>query len=194
MYHETNANFTVLRCASMTQLETKRLLLRPIVASDLEDLYAFHRQPNVGPSAGWKPHESREETMAVLKAMFIDHPAMFGIVWKETGLMIGQIGLVEDPKRENPRAGMLGYAIREDFWNRGILTEAAKTMVDYGFRQRRLMLISAYCYPENHASRRVLEKCGFHYEGTLALCELRYDGEIFDNECYSIGSAEWSQR
>jgi ribosomal-protein-alanine N-acetyltransferase len=175
-------------------LNTRRLILRPIEPSDLEDLYAFHRQPNVGPSAGWKPHENRAETWAVLQEMFFDRPSMFGIVWRETGRMIGQIGLVEDPKRENPDAGMLGYAIREDFWNRGIVTEATRAVVAYGFLQRRLMLISAYCYPENHASRRVLEKCGFHYEGTLTLCERRYDGKIFDNECYSIGCAEWSGR
>lgn len=173
-------------------LETKRLCLRPIAASDLEDLYLFHSQPNVGPAAGWKPHENRAETLETLQAMFIGQPDLFGIVWKETGQMIGEIGLVADGKRENPASRMLGYGIREDFWNRGIVTEAARAVVNYGFTQRNLMLISAYCYPENDGSRRVLEKCGFTYEGTLALCEQRYDGAILDNECYSIGAAEWS--
>lgn len=41
---------------------------------------------------------------------------MFGIVWRETGQMIGEIGLTADPKREYPAAQMLGYAIREEFW------------------------------------------------------------------------------
>lgn len=173
-------------------LETRRLILRPIAESDLEDLYAFHSQPNVGPAAGWKPHESRQETLEILRTLFIGQPGMFGIVWRASGRMIGEIGLTGDAKREYPAARMLGYAIREEFWNRGIVTEATRAVVDYGFRQLDLALISAYCYPDNHASRRVLEKFGFHYEGTLALCEQRYDGAVLDNECYSLGAAEWS--
>lgn len=175
-------------------LNTNRLTLRTITEADLEDLYAFHSQPNVGPPAGWRPHESRQETRAVLEAMFIGRPTMFGIVWNKTGRMIGQIGLVEDPKRENPDARMLGYAIREEFWHQGIVTEAARAVITHGFQQCQLMLISAYCYPDNTGSRRVLEKCGFTYEGTLSLCERRYDGVIFDNECYSISLTEWSNR
>lgn len=178
--------------ATDSTLETRRLILRPIAESDLEDLYAFHRQPNVGPAAGWKPHENRQETLEILRTLFIGQPGMFGIVWRENGQMIGEIGLTADPKREYPAAQMLGYAIREEFWGQGIVTEAARAVVAYGFRQLGLLLISAYCYPENHASRRILEKCGFHYEGTLALCEQRYDGVVLDNECYSIGAAEWS--
>ena len=176
----------------MEQFETQRLRLRPWRKEDLEDFHRYCKDPEVGPNAGWKPHESRRETLEILRTLFIGQPGMFGIVWRASGRRIGEIGLTGDAKREYPAARMLGYAIREEFWNRGIVTEATRAVVDYGFRQLGLALISAYCYPDNHASRRVLEKCGFHYEGTLALCEQRYDGAVLDNECYSLGAAEWS--
>ena len=175
-------------------LETKRLLLRPVEEADLDAMFVLHRQPHVGPHAGWRPHRSPKETAVLLKELFLNRPSSFGIVWKTSGHLIGQICLMEDPKRENPDAGMLDYGLREDFWNLGIVTEAAQAVIDYGFRLRHLMLISAYCYPENYASRRVLEKCGFHHEGTLALCECRYDSRIFDNECYSIRASEWKRQ
>ena len=130
----------------------------------------------------------------MLKRFFLNRPNVFGIVWKASGHLIGQIGLAEDPKRENPDAGMLDYGIREDFWNQGIATEAAQAVIDYGFRHRHLILISAYCYPENQASRRVLEKCGLSHEGTLTMCEYRYDSRLFDNECYSLSVREWGKQ
>jgi putative acetyltransferase len=56
----------------------------------------------------------------------------------------------------------------------------------FGFEELGLDLISAYCYPFNKRSQRVLEKCGFRYEGCLRLAEKRYDGKVLDNNCYAI--------
>lgn len=91
---------------------------------------------------------------------------MFGIVWRETGQMIGEIG------DRRPQAGISRRADAGLRHPRGVLglgychRGGQSPVVAYGFRQLGLLLISAYCYPENHASRRILEKCGFHYEGT----------------------------
>ena len=46
----------------MKRMETERLILRPWELSDAEDLYAYASTPKVGPMAGWKPHESVEES------------------------------------------------------------------------------------------------------------------------------------
>ena len=45
----------------MKPIETERLLLRPWRLEDAADMYAYAKNPNVGPNAGWKPHESVEE-------------------------------------------------------------------------------------------------------------------------------------
>lgn len=66
------------------------------------------------------------------------------------------------------------------------MTEASKAIVDYGFVNLDLVMISAYCYPSNERSRRVLKKLDFEYEGTLPLCEKSISGKVLDNECYVL--------
>ena len=52
----------------MKPIETERLLLRPWRLEDAADMYAYAKNPNVGPNAGWKPHESVEESKAILES------------------------------------------------------------------------------------------------------------------------------
>lgn len=167
-------------------LETERLLLRPITMEDAVDVYEYSKGAEVGPNAGGKPHADLEETKEILNTVFIGQEGVFGIVWKENGKMIGSVGLIQDPKRENPGSRMLGYAISREYWGRGIMTESVKAVICFGFDIMQLDLISAYCYPANERSRHVLKKCGFEYEGMLKQCELCYDGTIRDNECYAL--------
>lgn len=170
----------------MKIIETERLILRPIIESDAEDIYEYSRGENVGINAGWKPHADLEETRQVMNVVFIDKEYVYGIVLKETGKLFGSVGLVPDPKRENHRARMLGYAIGQEYWGKGYTTEAVRALIRFGFQDLNLDLISAYCYPYNERSKSVLKKCGFGLEGCLTMAEERYDGRILDNECYSL--------
>lgn len=175
---------------SMKSIETERLLLRPIIESDATDIFEYSRNGNVGINAGWKPHENIEETKEVMKIVFLNQEYVFGIVLKETGKMFGSIGLIPDPKRQNDKTRMIGYAIGEDYWGKGFATEAVFAVLRFGFKETGLDLVSAYCYPFNERSKRVIEKCGFQYEGCLRLAEERYDGIVIDNNCYSIMNKE----
>jgi putative acetyltransferase len=167
-------------------IETERLLLRPVTENDAEALFEYCRNVNIGSNAGWKPHESIEETREIIKLVFLDKEHVFGIVLKETGQLFGSIGLIPDPKRQNDKTRMTGYAIAENYWNKGYATEALQAVLRFGFEKLELQLISAYCYPFNEQSKKVLKKCGFQYEGKLHLAEKRYDGIILDNDCYYI--------
>lgn len=167
-------------------LETERLNLRPILESDAPALFAYCQSPRVGPDAGWKPHESVEETRVVIRELFFNQENVFGLALRGGEELIGTICLTEDQKRDNTQARMLGYALSEDLWGRGYMTEAAKCVVLYGFNELCLSLISAYCYPHNLRSKRVLEKLGFRYEGTLTDCDRRFDGQVLDSECYIL--------
>lgn len=168
------------------KLATERLLLRPITESDAEDIYGYSRNEDVGINAGWAPHGSIEETREVMKHVFIGQQFVFGMVLKETGRLFGSIGLVPDPKRQNDKTRMIGYAIGKDYWGKGYMTEAVLALLRFGFEELNLDLISAYCYPYNERSKNVLKKCGFRYEGRLAQAEERYDGAVLDNECYAV--------
>lgn len=170
----------------MKTIETERLILRPVTESDTEAIYEYSRNRNVGINAGWKPHESLEETREIMDLVFLNQENVFGITLKETGKLFGTIGLIPDPKRQNEQTRMIGYAIGEAYWGKGFTTEAVRALLDFGFEELKLDLISAYCYPFNLRSKRVLEKNGFQYEGCLRLAETRYDGEVIDNDCYAI--------
>lgn len=178
----------------MAELNTERLLLRPIVESDIDDIYEYCKNPNVGVHAGWKPHDDKEETARIMEEIFLNQESTWGIIRKEGGKLIGTIGLIEDPKRENDEIMMLGYAIGEPYWGRGLTTEAAKAVLEYGFLKMRLPLISCSCYPYNLRSRNVIEKCGFHYEGTLRMAARRFDGEVLDSACFSLTKTEYLEK
>ncbi len=83
-------------------IETDRLILRPIVETDAEDIYEYSQNPDVGIHAGWKPHESLEETKEIMPEIFLDKLHIFGMVLKENLWQVGTVGLLPDPKRKNP--------------------------------------------------------------------------------------------
>ncbi len=84
------------RCG--VEIITKRLILRPIITDDVYDVFEYSKEPNVGLNAGWKPHESIEESLQVMQDIFINKENVFGIVLKKTGNLIGSVGLIDDKK------------------------------------------------------------------------------------------------
>lgn len=170
----------------MIELLTDRLYLRTINEDDIEDIYEYSKEENVGPNAGWRPHSNIEETKQIAKDIFIDKEDIFGIILKSDNKLIGTIGFMDDPKRENNQGRMIGYAMGEKHWGKGIMSEAVKEVVRYGFEGLNYQYISAYCYPTNKGSRRLLEKSHFDYEGCLRKAEISYDGELLDNLCYIL--------
>ena len=117
----------------MAELHSERLLLRNIQIDDLEDIFEYSSTPKVGPNAGWKPHETKEETLDIMQAIFLNQETVWGIILKENGKMVGSIGLVKDDRRDNKKVRMLGYAIGENYWGKGLMTEAARAVIRYGF-------------------------------------------------------------
>lgn len=169
-------------------IETERLTLRPFMESDADDLFRCCRNPNIGNNAGWKPHESLEESREILHSVFMSQKDIWAIILKESGQLIGSIGIIADPKRENPQARMLGYWLDEAHWGKGYMTEAVKAVLDYGFDTLKLSLITANCYPHNERSQQVLKRLGFEHEGTLHQAELTYDGQLYDHLCYYLSN------
>lgn len=173
------------------EIKTSRLLLRPIREADAQAIYEYSRDSKVADQAGWKPHESVEETMEIMKAVFLKRDTVWGMERLCDGAFIGSIGLIEDPQRDYEKVRMLGYSLAKSCWGQGYMTEAARAVVRYGFEEQKLALISATCYPDNPRSVRVLEKCGMSYEGRLRLAEELYNGTIQDHLCYSITREEY---
>ena len=177
----------------MKTIETERLILRAWNVDDVDDLYDYAKNPNVGPHGGWKPHESKTESLEIMQTLFINKYESWAIVYKENGRVIGSIGYELDMKRQDINCKELGYAMGEDYWGRGLMTEAAKVAIRYGFEELELDMVSIYRNPQNIRSGRVIEKCGFIYEGTLRQAYKIYDGSIRDVACYSMTKEEYRE-
>lgn len=174
----------------MNTLITERLILRPFKETDLEDLYEYASNPNIGPRAGWKPHQSKEESKGILN-MFMEAGDVWALEYKENHKVIGSLGLHNDRLRSVDDIKMLGYVLSEDYWGKGLVAEAAKAAIQYAFEKLGVKLVSVHHYPFNQQSKRVIEKCGFIYEGTLRHATKLYDGTVYDLVCYSLTREEW---
>lgn len=173
----------------MKDLETERLSLRMFTEADAEGLYAYAKNPNVGPHAGWKPHESVSESAEIIRDLF--GPAeSWAIRLRGEDRIIGAIGLEPDRHRdENSRE--IGYSLAEDMWGKGLMTEACREVIRFAFEELQLPIVSICTSPSNSRSQRVIEKCGFVYEGTLRRSYQTYTGECRDSRCYSLLREEY---
>ena len=151
-------------------LETERTLLRPFAEEDAADVFAYARDPRVGPIAGWKPHESVEESREIIQTVFAS-PNVFAVVDRETGRVIGSAGFTGRTRGGDSPSDELGYALSPDYWGRGLMPEVCRELLRYGFQELGLEEIWCTHYRENSRSRRVIEKCGFLYAFTERLTD-----------------------
>jgi putative acetyltransferase len=108
-------------------LKTERLILRTITTDDANDIFEYSKHPDVGPNAGWKPHDTVEETIVIMDLLFLYKPLIFGMVHAETGKLFGTIGLVVDPKRANPAVKMLGYMLVQRIFGVKVMSRSCKS-------------------------------------------------------------------
>ena len=144
-------------------MQTDRIELRPWMESDAEDLYRYASDPDVGPRAGWPPHQSIEESREVIRTLF-QNESTWAIVWRKTGEVIGAIGYGSScdcnlPSREGEPT--IGYWIGRPYWGRGICTEALQLMVSHIRRTTDIPSLISGHFSDNPASGRVMEHCGF---------------------------------
>lgn len=171
-------------------LETNRLILRPFEEKDAADLYEYASDPRVGPSAGWPVHKSLEESREIIATVFAA-PNTFALVDKPSSKVIGSAGFVDRHQSLLPAPDdEIGYALNPAYWGRGLVPEAVRELLRYGFED--LGLASIWCghYDFNAKSRRVVEKCGFLYRFTdEAYVELM--DETRTELHYALTKEEW---
>lgn len=149
-----------------TILETPRLLLRPFTIDDVEPSYqinldkAMTRYTNDG---GVKSLEEMEETIRVnVLGDYAQHGyGRFAVVDKATGKFIGFSGLKYLSDHDEVD---IGYRLAVPYWGKGLATESAKAVLEFGFNALKLQRIVGFVLPENKASIRIMEKLNFRFE------------------------------
>ncbi len=177
-----------------TTIETPRLLLRRWQDGDAHDLFEYASDPEVGPVAGWPPHQSVEESRQIVQTVFAA-PETYAVCLKQDGRAIGAIGLkfgdgadLADADNE----AELGYWLGRPFWGQGIMTEAAGAVLRRAFQDMGLARVWAGYYDGNERSRRVLEKCGFRHWRTTEDVDVPLMGETRTEHAGCIMREEWA--
>lgn len=178
-------------------LRSERLAMIPCSVDDAADLYEYAKNPDVGPHAGWKPHESVEESREIIEGLFLPSGAL-GIHEIESdglpGPMIGTIALEVDRFRPDAKSKEIGYSLAKDAWGKGYMTEASAEVIRYAFENLGMEILTICTSPVNKRSQRVAEKNGFTYEGRIRKAYRIYTGELRDSLVFSLTKEEWEQR
>jgi ribosomal-protein-alanine N-acetyltransferase len=175
--------------------ETPRLYLRPFTLQDVEDVYAYAKDPQVSKYVTWEPHKTQTDAREFIQNYAFKKYAEgeldpYGIVLKEENRIIGTVGCSWYRKKDNTMS--LGYALAREYWGQGLMTEAAQALLNYVFESQEPYLIMAWCIAENKGSSRVMQKLGMSFEGCLRGRVFRHDKQ-WDMDCYSILKEEWQR-
>ena len=174
-------------------LETERLVLRRWEESDAEDLYNLANNPDVGPIAGWPPHQSVEESLDVIKNVF-NGQECYAICLKEDGKAIGAIELKlngHTDRTDKDDECELGYWIGKPFWGQGLLPEAARALLRHAFEDLGMRKVWCESDVNNARSKRVQEKVGFQYQQTIEGVDFPLMNEKRTIRVSSMTKEEW---
>ncbi len=174
-------------------LETKRLILRPWTLDDVESLYEYAKDPDVGPIAGWPPHKNVDESRSVIENVF-NGKQCYAICLKSDGKAIGAIELKlngHTDMTERDDECELGYWLGKPFWGNGYMPEAARELIRFGFENLNMAKIWCGYYEGNEKSKRVQEKCGFTYYRTTNHVEVPLMNEVRVGHTNVLTKEQW---
>ncbi|WMC93259.1 GNAT family N-acetyltransferase [Kineothrix sp. MB12-C1] len=176
----------------MERLETKRMILREWSLLDAADMYSYASGSKVGPMAGWKPHESVEESETIIR-MFQDNNDVWAIEWKDNNKVIGSVGLHRTARRGIPYDLELGYVLSEEYWGQQIILEAARAAITYAFENLKINRLMISHSSTNLQSKRVIEKLGFRFLLDVPEGFTQYDGGKLGSSVYIMEKEDYAE-
>ena len=172
------------------ELTTNRFFLQLIFPEDQQFIFEGLSHPDVIPFYGvrYDSFDATKKQMDWYEKSYTDGTGgSWKIVDKITGEKIGVVAYYYH-KPEHKKAEV-GFWLFPKFWNKGIVTETLKAVIEYCHREKDIHRLEAFVEEGNVASRKVLEKVGFVYEGTMKECEIK-NGKFINVLIYGLIS--WS--
>ncbi len=143
-------------------LETERLILRPFTLQDAKRVQQLAGDKDIADGTCYIPHPYED---GIAEKWIIEHraacerneQAVFAIITKQTNDLTGAVGLMLNKEQLQAE---LGYWIGKPYWGQGFATEAAQTIIKYGFEKFHLTCNYADCFQWNTTSIKVIQKIG----------------------------------
>ena len=173
-------------------LLSEQLVLRAPALDDVDDLAHLANNAKVATMVSRMPHPYTvaDATAFVRRAANGGiGKAVYAITKADNGHFLGCCGIEQDEK--DPARAEIGYWLGEPYWNKGYATEAAQVLIDMAFRSGEIEMIDARCRAINVASRRVIQKCGFQFQGNGMTPSLAMGGSVAV-EWYRLDRRTWS--
>jgi ribosomal-protein-alanine N-acetyltransferase len=179
------------RTRSEHELQSERLTMRPPQMRDFEQWAKLRRESQAFLSP-WEPQWSRDHLSSRSfrnRVIWAERSIRQGEAYplflfrQKDGQIVGGITL-SNIRRQPAQAGTLGYWVGEAYAMQGYMSEALEELREHSFATLDLSRLEAACLPDNVASRRLLERCGFKYEG-VAQAYLQIDGRWRNHVLYA---------
>ncbi|CAN5899957.1 GNAT family protein [soil metagenome] len=175
-------------------LVTERLRLRDFAEYDWEAMLAIEGDPETVRYQSFAPRTEVDCRVYIAHDLASRSPHRWcfdlAVTLAGSNRMVGRVGL--DLKAPDRQVGELWFILERASWGQGLMPEAARALVDYGFRERNLRRVFLECDPRNHGAIRLAEKLGMTREGILRehVC---VKGEWCDSLFYGVLSREWPE-
>lgn len=174
-------------------VETERLTLRKFDYADDDDMLRYWISDPLIQSMYSEPTYTNKQEVRELLSKYIysyekDDYYRWAVILDETNECIGQIAFFLVNSKNH--FGEIEYCIGSKFQRKGLATEAIKAVIQFGFENINFHKIQVCHKDGNIASKKVIEKCGFRYEGTLRdffYINNKYVGRLY----YSLIKEEW---
>lgn len=174
----------------MEKLETVRLILRTPEPKDLPAFNYYASKSNIGPNAGWYPHQSLDESKHYLQ-LFIKENTTWAVTIKPHDIMVGTIGISDSEVYNHlGNAYEIGYVLDDTYWNNGYMTEAVAAVTMYLFTQKNASFVTICHADFNIASKKVIEKNGYKLDYITEKTFIA-NPDIKDVYCYKLSKKEY---
>lgn len=177
-----------------TVLKSERLILRPLLPDDAPRIECYASDRRVAEMTSLIPHPyprgGASAWIAETEQAWLEGVrANFAICRRDSGNLVGSIGISADPVDGN----VIGYWIGVAHWGNGYATEALRRLIRYAFEDLALDRIDTYHFAHNPASGRVMQKAGMKFIRKTPLGANR-EGIAYDDVRYAITAEEWSSQ
>ena len=194
---KSKMTYTINECVFDTfpELESDRLLFSEYTKTDASELFNIRTHPKVceylDSDTPQSPQDIEKRIELIQQAFKDKNGITWAIINKENNKLIGDFGIWKLDK-QNFR-GEIGYVLSPDYWGKGYMKEAMKTLIHFAFHTFNLNSLEANINPKNQNSRSILLKLGFKKEAYFRE-NYFYNGVFLDSEIYSLLKSDFNSK